>query len=227
MPKSRKLSQLRERRERTLNVRLPHVIKDQKDVEYLFEGNFHVKLPRQSSRSCHVVFPTVEEKIANYKLAKAKTIDGKRIVIQPLSAVALATGTKKMRKKKIFIPEIKPDVQVTQTVFVSNIVNGTKSHEVRSVLPGCVRVTLLKPYNKNFRSAIAKMENIQRAAKYLKEKLKWPILKGHRIRMKPDTRIKHKKTSPRNILKICNETMTKECKSTKRLNYTEDKDDDN
>lgn len=115
MPKFRKLSQLRERRERTLNVRLPHVIKDQRDVEYLFVGNFHVKLPRQSSRSCHVVFPTVEEKIVNYKLARAKTVDGKRIVIQPLSAVALTTGTKKMRKKKIFIPEIKPDVQVTQT----------------------------------------------------------------------------------------------------------------
>lgn len=43
------------------------------------------------------------------------------------------------------------------------------------------------------RSAIAKMENIQIAAKYLREKHKWPILKGHRICMKPDTRVKHKK----------------------------------
>lgn len=46
-----------------------------------------------------------------------------------------------------------------------------------------------------YRSAIAKMENIQIAAKYLKEKEKWPMLKGHRICMKPDTRVKHKKTS--------------------------------
>lgn len=113
MHKFRKLSQLKKRRERTLNVRLPHVIKDKKDIEYLFVGGFHVKLPRQSSRSCHVIFPTVEEKIKNYKLAKDKTINGKRIVIQPLSDLTFRTETKKM--KKIFIPEIKLDVQVTQT----------------------------------------------------------------------------------------------------------------
>lgn len=74
------------------------------------------------------------------------------------------------------------------------------------------------------RSAIAKMETIQIAAKYLKEKPKWPILKGHKICMKPDTRIKHKKISPGNIPKIHNETM-KECNAMERLNYIEEKDD--
>lgn len=113
MRKFRKLSQLKERRERTLNVRLPHVIKDKKDIEYLFVGNFHIKLSRQWSKSCHVVFPTVEEKIKNYKLVRDKTVNGKRIVIQSPSDLAFRTETK--IKKKIFIPEIKPDVQVTQT----------------------------------------------------------------------------------------------------------------
>lgn len=43
------------------------------------------------------------------------------------------------------------------------------------------------------RSAIAKMENIRIATRYLREKQKWPMLKGYRIYMKPDTRVKHKK----------------------------------
>lgn len=116
MQKFRKLHQLEKRRERTLNVSLPHVIKDKKDVENLFVGDFQVKLPRQSSRSCHVVFPNVEEKIKNYKLAKEKTINGKRIVIQPLRAIVLDKKTKKVKqKKKIYMPEIKPEKVVTQT----------------------------------------------------------------------------------------------------------------
>ncbi|XP_011687924.1 PREDICTED: uncharacterized protein LOC105450036 [Wasmannia auropunctata] len=221
MHKFRKLSQLKKRRERTLKVRFSHIIKDKRDIEHLFVGDFHVKLPRQSSRSCHVVFPTVEEKINNYKLAKDKTIDGKRIVIQSLNNLAFKKEIKK--KKKIFIPEIKPDVEITQTVFISNIVNGIKSHEIRSTLPGCTRVTLLKPYNKDFRSAIAKMENIQIAAKYLKEKQEWPILKGHRVCIKPDTRAKHKKRSC--ALKIHNENTIVKCKSNESLNCTETDND--
>lgn len=114
MHKFRKFSQLKKLRERTLNVRLPYVIKDKKDVECLFVGDFHVKLLRQSSRSCHVVFPTVEEKIKNYKLTKGKTVNGKRIVIKLLHDLAIGRKTKRI-KKKIFIPEIKPDVEVTQT----------------------------------------------------------------------------------------------------------------
>lgn len=36
-------------------------------------------------------------------------------------------------------------------IFVSNIPIGIKSHEVKGALPGCVQVTLLKSYNKDFR----------------------------------------------------------------------------
>lgn len=52
------------------------------------------------------------------------------------------------------------------------------------------------------------MRNILIAAKYLKEKHKWPILNGHKICMKPDTRVKHKKTNPASILKIHTENIT-------------------
>ncbi|KAL0106221.1 hypothetical protein PUN28_016136 [Cardiocondyla obscurior] len=204
----RKLIQLKKRRERTLNVRLPHVIKNQEEVRSLFVGDFHIKLPRQSSRSCHVIFPTVEEKNKNYKLARDKTVDGKRVVIQLLSDVAFKTKTKE--KKKVFVPEIKPDIQVTQTLFISNIPNGTKSHELKGVLPGCIRATLLKSYNKDFRSAIVKMENIQVAAEYLKEKDKWPILNGHKICLKSDTRSKHKRTNFKHISKSFNKSVADE-----------------
>lgn len=108
------LSKLKKRRERTLRVYLPHVIKDKKDVENLFTGNFYVKLPRQSSRSCHIVFSNVEEKITNYKSAKEKTINGKRIIVKPLCALVPKKKVKKIERKKVCIPEIKPDIKVTQ-----------------------------------------------------------------------------------------------------------------
>jgi len=71
------------------------------------------------------------------------------------------------------------------------------------------------------------MENIQIAAKYLKEKHKWPILKGHRICMKPDTRRKHKKRSPTSVLKVHSENIIEKYKSNESLNYTETSNNDN
>lgn len=116
MPISQKLLRLAKRKERTLNVCLPHVIKDRKDVESLFVGDFHVKLPRQSSRSCHVVFTSVEEKIKNQKLVKNKTVNGKHIMVHALHDIVIAKKdeTKKRKKKKIFMPKITSDVKVTQ-----------------------------------------------------------------------------------------------------------------
>jgi len=114
MQNSRKLAQKIKKRERTLNVSLPHTIKDRKEVENLFVGNFHIKLPRQSSRSCHVIFPSIDEKIKNYKLAKGKTINNKRIIIRALGPLIFNEKIKKDRKK-IFVPEIKPDDKITQT----------------------------------------------------------------------------------------------------------------
>lgn len=94
-----------EERSRTLYVRLPHTIRDPKEVNELFDGNAKVKLPRQSSRACHVIFPSLEEKVKGLKNLKGKTVDGKRIV-------AFDPRTKpteeKMSKKKIFVPTPKP-----------------------------------------------------------------------------------------------------------------------
>lgn len=116
MHEPKKLHRLAKRRERTLNVCLPHAIKNKKDVESLFVGDFHVKLPRQTSRSCHVVFSSVEEKIKNQKLVKNKTVNGKHIFIKPLDDIVVAEKKErdKKKKKKIFVPKITPDIKVTQ-----------------------------------------------------------------------------------------------------------------
>lgn len=196
MQKLHKSSRLQKQRERTLKVCLPHVIKDKNDVEDLFVGDYCVKLPRQSSRSCHVVFPNVKEKLKNYKLAKNKMISGKRVLIKPLHDLALRKETekvKKVKKKKIFIPKIEPDIKVTQSIFIGNIPLGTKTDEIKAVLPGCSSVTLLRPYNKDFRSAIVKMETIQIASEYLKKERESPTLRGHKLIMKLDTRTKYRK----------------------------------
>lgn len=63
-----------------------------------------------------------------------------------------------------------------------------------------------------YRSAIAKMESIQIAAEYLREKHKWPAFKGHKVCLKSDTRKKHKKRSLTNTLKIYNENTIEESK---------------
>lgn len=114
-----RLSRLEKERERTLKVCLSHVIKDTNDVKNLFVGDVHVKLPRQSSRSCHVVFPDVESKIKNHELAKDKKVNGKRVIIQSLRPIQLKEKPKKIKRKKIYMPEIKPeikpDIKVTQT----------------------------------------------------------------------------------------------------------------
>lgn len=119
MNKHQKMSELKEQRERTLKVRLPNVIKDKKDIENLFVGDFVVKLPRQSSRSCRVVFSSLKEKLENHKLAKNKTVNGKRILVKSLSDFVPNKESKKVKtkkkKKKVLVPNIKPDIKVTQT----------------------------------------------------------------------------------------------------------------
>lgn len=75
------------------------------------------------------------------------------------------------------------------------------------------------------RSAIAKMENIQVAAEYLKNQRKWPILRGHQVSLKPDTRTKHKRKRSTNTLKIYDdateESVKEECKSVEEHNNSD------
>lgn len=56
------------------------------------------------------------------------------------------------------------------------------------------------------------MENIQIAAEYLKKKRKWPILRGHKVSLKPDTRTKHKRKASTGTLKIYDGTTEESVK---------------
>lgn len=94
-------------------VRLPHTIRNPKEVQELFNENATVKLPRQSSRACHVIFPSVEEKVKGLKNVKTKTVDGKRVIafnprLKPLD--------NKVSRKKIVVPKPKPEPKITQTL---------------------------------------------------------------------------------------------------------------
>lgn len=111
---AKKLQRARLEKERALYVRLPHVIRNQEDVAKLFTGDFKVKLLRQSSRYCYVVFPDVEEKMRNLNAAKKTMINGKRIVVSSAITKRKKEPHKIMRKK-IVVPRVKEDVKVTRT----------------------------------------------------------------------------------------------------------------
>lgn len=102
-----------ERQSKTLYIRLPHTIKNAKEIEELFVGDVKVKLPRQSSRHCHVTFASVEEKIKNLKCIKKLVIDGKHIIAAP-PRVKLQEEKKK-KEKKMRVPKPKPEIKVTKT----------------------------------------------------------------------------------------------------------------
>ncbi|XP_020300889.1 uncharacterized protein LOC109864258 [Pseudomyrmex gracilis] len=223
-----RFSRVAKRRKRTLKVCLPHVIRDKNDVSIknLFVGDFYVKLPRQSSRSCHVVFPDVESKMKNHELAKDKTINGKRVIIESLRPIQLKKRPKKIKRKKIYMPKIKSEVKVTQTLFVSNIPNDTKVNEIRDVFPECVCVTLLRSYNKNFKCAMVRMNSIEVAEEYLTKKREWPTLNEQKLYLHVDTRKKHKKRTPKS-LKIYDENGTEIPKSSESLNCIKEENESN
>jgi len=75
-----------------------------------------------------------------------------------------------------------------------------------------------------FRSAMAKMKNIQIAANYLKERSKWPILNGYKLHLKPDTRLKHKKKVSSDTSKIYDDV--EECISNESSDCIEDNKSD-
>lgn len=64
------------------------------------------------------------------------------------------------------------------------------------------------------------MESVQIAAEYLKNKYKWPVLKGHKIYLKSDTRTKHKKRISTSTLKIYNDNTTEEWKFNNNVKAT-------
>lgn len=196
-----KLRKLLERKrqaekERALYVRLPHVIRKKEDVAKLFTGHFRVNIPRQTTRHCYVIFSDVEEKLKNLKATRNTLVNGKRIIVAP--AIIKLEKTR-ISKKKIVIPEIKDDQKVTRILYVSNIKIETKPHELKAAIPGCLTVKLLKPHSKKSRAAIVKMESARTAAEYLLKIRNRPIVGGRRLRINPDTRIRHKKKQSKTL----------------------------
>ncbi|XP_035743479.1 uncharacterized protein LOC118451232 isoform X2 [Vespa mandarinia] len=186
---------LKERMERTLHVRYTCKIKNIEEVVDLFTGDFTVKLPRQPSKNFHVEFSTVEEALQNKRALKGKIVYGKPIVIRRAYLNTLSGKQFRRKGKKVKIPDVEPDVKFTQSIFVGNLKCFTKADEIKDILPGCVSVTLLKPYTNTLRSAIVRMESMELAAEYLLKKREWPCLHGNRLILKCDTRMKHKNKS--------------------------------
>ncbi|XP_076633029.1 uncharacterized protein LOC143347601 [Colletes latitarsis] len=188
-------------KERALYVRLPHVIRNEKDVAKLFTGDFKVNLTRQASKYCYVIFADVKEKMKNLEAAKNTLINGKRVVIA--SAITKSKNpTENLAKKKVVLPPIEEDVKVTRTLFVSNIKCGTKLRELKEAIPGCVTAKMLKPYSQNYRGAMVKFETIQMAVEYLSQIRDPPVVRGEKLILKPDTRIKRTKQNSNTPLKI-------------------------
>lgn len=196
MPQELWKEKLSERAERTLHIHFPNKIRNAGEIIDLFTGDFTIKLPRQPSKNCHVEFSTVKEALKNKKALKDTIFNGKPIVIRKAYVNTLSGKEVRKKGKKIKIPDIKPDVKLTQSLFVANLKCGTKTNEVKEALPGCISVTLLKPYKNTVRSAIVRMENMEIAAEYLLKKRPWPCLHGNRLILKPDSRTKHKKKLP-------------------------------
>ena len=101
---------------RTLYVRLPHTIKNEKEIRQHLVGDTRIKLPRQSSRYCHVIFPNEAEKIKNMKKLRRVTINGKNIIARAPKINPTEKKIKKREKKlKIKIPKPKPEPKITRT----------------------------------------------------------------------------------------------------------------
>ena len=103
--------EIEEEQSRTLYIRIPHPIKKENEVRSLFFGEFKIKIPRQSSRYCHVIFSSIEEKVKNMKALKKKEIDGRPIFACPPKPINLEKKKKK-KQKKIVIPEPTDDPRI-------------------------------------------------------------------------------------------------------------------
>ncbi|XP_076246415.1 uncharacterized protein LOC143186622 [Calliopsis andreniformis] len=196
----KRLQRRQKEKERALYVRMPHVIRNQEDVAKLFTGDFKVKLLRQASRYCYVIFSDVEEKMKNLQAAKNLKINDKRVIVAS-AVIKPKEERKKVVKKKLVIPKIK-DTRITKTLFVSNIKCGTKLEELKAAIPGCLSIKMLKPYSQKCRGAMIKMESAQLAAEYLERTRESPVVGGHKLRINPDTRTRHRKPKSSSSLKI-------------------------
>lgn len=107
---------------RTIYVRLPHTIRNADEIHDIFPGDIDVKLHRKASRQCHVVFPSIEEKMKNLRGVKKILINNKRIIARPLKKNVdneediSPIISKKNRKnhKRIIIPKASTDDKISR-----------------------------------------------------------------------------------------------------------------
>lgn len=214
---------LDDEKSRTLYVRWPKTIRDDKEVMNLFSNEIKVKLPRQKSRCCHIVFSTIQKRDNCLETMKDKlNVDGKKIVLMPLMAKNLDRRKNKMTRKvesqkKVVIP--RPQHQsAVQSLYVMNIPNETKVQEVKDAFPESTTLALLKPREgKNSRAAIIKMSRVEIATAYLNKENPAPTIHGNKVKIFP---YKKKSTSLKKKLAI----ILKKIEST---NEVKDKSDDN
>ncbi|XP_014214404.1 nucleolin [Copidosoma floridanum] len=179
----RTISEIKEEQSRTLYVRLAKTIKSVDEINELFVGDFTVKLPRQSTRYCHVIFPSVEEKLKNLKLVKEKVVNGKPVHASTPRPINLE---KPKKPKKIKIPDPKEKPRVPLYLLISKIPPGTKASEIKAAFSGSVTVVLLKGLVGNTRQAKVKMSSPDLCTYYVKRKSEWPVFKGKKVKVSYD-----------------------------------------
>jgi len=175
---------------KTLYIRLPRTIKSSDEIKDLFLGDAKVRMPRQSSRYCHVVFENVEEKMKNLKNIKKLVIEGKHIVAFPPKINPKVE--KKKKEKKVRVPEPRPEPKVTKTLHISNIKPGTKLQEIKDAFPGCTSVVMLPSKSGKNRKAILKLGSVQLAGEYLRKEREWPVVRDNCLAINADTRKRSK-----------------------------------
>ncbi|XP_008216275.1 uncharacterized protein LOC100120052 isoform X2 [Nasonia vitripennis] len=192
--------EIEEEQSRTLYIRLPHTIKDEQEIKDLFFGDIKLKIPRQSARYCHVIFPNVEEKLKNMKALKKKLVDGKPIYAGPPKPINLEKK-KKPKQKKIVVPDPTDDPKLGKYLFVSNIPAGVKASEIKDAFPGSRTVALIKGLVNGKRLAKVKMSSTQLCQHYVNNESEWPSFRDTKCSItfsKNVSNSKNKKKKPKN-----------------------------
>ncbi|XP_043470858.1 uncharacterized protein LOC122504040 isoform X2 [Leptopilina heterotoma] len=215
------INNLDDEKSRTLYVRWPKTIRDDKEVMNLFSNDIKVKLPRQKSRCCHIVFPTIKKRENCLETMKDKlNVDGKKIVLMPLMTKSLDRRKNKITRKvevqkKVVIP--RPQFQSSvQSLYVTNIPNETKVQEVKDAFPESATLALLKPREGKKRSAIIKMSRVELGTAYLNNENPAPIIHGNKVKIFP-----YKKKS-----KSLKKKLTTMLKKIEKTNQVKDESDD-
>ncbi|XP_015118193.1 glutamic acid-rich protein [Diachasma alloeum] len=217
--KVRTAQEMEEERVRTLYIRLPHTIKNIDEIRDLIFGDVDIKLPRQSGRHCHVVFPSVEEKLKNMKALKKKLIDNKHIFVSNAKLqdpdVKKEKQMKMKKVKPVVIRKPKEQTKVTKICFLHKIPKSATVKDLKKLFPEAKNVAILYKQrlqdNVNFdgRTGIVKFRDVKTAAAYLNKERPMPVCKGVQLEIHRDKRRqKNKKKNKAETLKVYDDVKT-------------------